>query len=69
MAKQLEDETEADRVGAISQVAVEQTALGESRKLFEELLSGIYTAAANAWKDQAQVVNNFGARMKACTDP
>ena len=60
MAKQEEDETEADRTSAISQVAVEQTALGESRKLLEELLSGIHTAAANVRKDHAQVVNNFG---------
>ena len=58
------DETEADRAGAISQVAVEQTILGESRKLLEELLSGIHAAAVNARKDQAQaqVVNNFGGQ-------
>ncbi|KAK4186674.1 hypothetical protein QBC35DRAFT_500653 [Podospora australis] len=62
MAKQEEDETEADRASAISQVAVEQTLLGESRKLLEELLSGIKTAAANTRKDQAQVVSNFGSQ-------
>ncbi|KAK4159492.1 hypothetical protein QBC43DRAFT_129563 [Cladorrhinum sp. PSN259] len=62
MAKQEEDETEADRASAISQVAVEQTVLGESRKLLEELLSGIKTAAANTRKDQSQVVNNFGGQ-------
>lgn len=38
LAKQNQSETEADRTGAISQVAVEQTALGESRKLLEEIL-------------------------------
>lgn len=53
MAKQEEDETEADRTSAISQVAVEQTFLGESRKLLKELLSGIKTAAANTREDQA----------------
>jgi septal ring factor EnvC (AmiA/AmiB activator) len=62
MAKQEEDETEADRTSAISQVAVEQTVLGESRKLLQELLSGIHTAAANARKDNVQVVNNFGGQ-------
>jgi hypothetical protein len=36
--------------------------LGESRKLLQELLSGIHTAAANAWKDNAQVVINFGGQ-------
>lgn len=60
LAKTEQDETEADRASAISQVAVEQTVLGESRKLLEELLSGIHTAAADARKDQAGVVNNFG---------
>jgi septal ring factor EnvC (AmiA/AmiB activator) len=62
LAKQEQGETEADRASAISQVAVEQTALGESRKLFEELLSGIRTATANARNDQARVVNNFGSQ-------
>ena len=62
LAKQEQDETEADRTSAISQVAVEQTVLGESRKLLQELLSGIHTAAANARKDNAQVVNNFGGQ-------
>ncbi|KAK4205894.1 hypothetical protein QBC37DRAFT_381652 [Rhypophila decipiens] len=62
IAKQEEDETEVDRASAISQVAVEQTALGESRKLLEELLSGIQAAAVDARKDQAQVVNNFGGQ-------
>ncbi len=60
LAKQEQDETEADRASAISQVTIEQTLLGESRKLLEELLSGIYTATVNARKDQAQVINNFG---------
>jgi septal ring factor EnvC (AmiA/AmiB activator) len=62
VAKQAQDETEADRISAISQVAVEQTVLGESRKLLQELLSGIHTAAANARKDNAQVVINFGGQ-------
>lgn len=60
LAKTEQDETEADRASAISQVAVEQTVLRESRKLLDGLLSGIHTAAANARKDQARVVNNFG---------
>ncbi|KAK4170602.1 hypothetical protein QBC36DRAFT_341567 [Triangularia setosa] len=60
LAKTEADETEADRTSAISQVAVEQTVLRESRKLLEELLSGIHTAAANARKDRGQIVNNFG---------
>ena len=51
MARQEEDETEVDRAGAISQVAVEQTVLGESRKLLEELLSSIKAVAENARKD------------------
>jgi hypothetical protein len=38
LAKQNQSETEADRASAISQVAVEQTALGGSRKLLEEIL-------------------------------
>ncbi|KXX74515.1 Leucine zipper putative tumor suppressor 3 [Madurella mycetomatis] len=64
LAKQEQDEMEADKASAISQVAVEQTVLAESRKLLEELLSGIHTAAVNARKDQAlaQVVNNFGGQ-------
>ncbi|KAK4139100.1 uncharacterized protein C8A04DRAFT_40987 [Dichotomopilus funicola] len=64
MAKQEENETEADRTSAISQVAIEQTVLGESRKLLQELLSGIHTAAENAQKDNAHVVNNFGGQKK-----
>jgi hypothetical protein len=60
LARQDEGETEADRTGAISQVAFEQTALGVSRKLLEELASGIQTAATNVQKGQARVVNNFG---------
>lgn len=60
LAKTEQDETEADRASAISQVAVEQSVLRESRKLLDGLLSGIHTAAANARKDQARVVNNFG---------
>jgi hypothetical protein len=60
LAKKEQDETKADRASAISQVAVEQTVLGDSRKLLKELLSGIQTAAANTQKDRAQVINNFG---------
>lgn len=57
--RQEEDETEADRFGTIGQVAIKRTILAESRELLEELLSGIQAAAANARKDQAQVVFNF----------
>jgi septal ring factor EnvC (AmiA/AmiB activator) len=64
LAKQEQDETEDDRASAIGQVAVEQTVLVESRKLLEQLLSGIHTAAMDARREQAQaqVVNNFGAQ-------
>ncbi|KAK4148824.1 leucine zipper putative tumor suppressor 3 [Chaetomidium leptoderma] len=62
LAKREQDETEADRASAISQVAIEQTVLGESRKLLQDLLSGMHTAAVNARKDQGQVVNNFGGQ-------
>jgi predicted negative regulator of RcsB-dependent stress response len=62
LAKTEQDETEADRVSAINQVAVEQTVLGESRKLLEELLSGIHTAAADARKNLGRVINNFGSQ-------
>jgi septal ring factor EnvC (AmiA/AmiB activator) len=63
-AKQEQDETEDDRASAIGQVAVEQTVLVESRKLLEQLLSGIHTAAMDARRKQAQaqVVNNFGGQ-------
>ena len=64
LAKKERDETEVDRTSAISQVAVEQTFLGESRKLLEELRSGIHTAATNARKDQARVVISFGTQNK-----
>lgn len=62
LAKQNQGETAADQACAISQVAVEQTALGESRKLLEELLSDIQITAANAQLGCAQLVNNFGSR-------
>ncbi|KAB5526355.1 hypothetical protein GE09DRAFT_469981 [Coniochaeta sp. 2T2.1] len=64
LAKQEQDETEVDRESAIGQVAVERTALVESRKLLEQLLSGIHTGAMDARGDraQAQVVNNFGGQ-------
>ncbi|KAH7127261.1 hypothetical protein EDB81DRAFT_907414 [Dactylonectria macrodidyma] len=60
LARQEQGETEADWISAISQVAVKQTALSESRKLLEELLSVIQTAAANARTDQGRVINTFG---------
>lgn len=60
LARQDQGETEADRTSAISQVAVQQTALGESRKLLEDLLSAVQAAAANAQTDQGRVVNTFG---------
>ncbi|KAK4250174.1 hypothetical protein C7999DRAFT_38882 [Corynascus novoguineensis] len=59
LAKAEPDETEVDRAGAISQVAVEQAVLRESRKLLDELLSGIRTAAAGARRDQGLIIN-FG---------
>lgn len=48
LADLAEGETEADRGIAARQVMVEKKALSESRKVFEELLSVIQTAAANA---------------------
>lgn len=60
LARQENGETETDRISAISQVAVEQTALGESRKLLKELLTVIHTAATNTRADQGQVINTFG---------
>ncbi|KAL8369547.1 hypothetical protein RB595_000060 [Gaeumannomyces hyphopodioides] len=60
LAKLDEGEMEADRASATSQVAVEQKALGESRKVLEELLSVIQTAAANARAGQGPTVT-FGS--------
>lgn len=60
LAKSEQSETEADRTDAISQIAAEQTALGASRKLLEELLLSIQAAAANAQGTQAGVRIQFG---------
>jgi septal ring factor EnvC (AmiA/AmiB activator) len=60
LAKAEQDETEADRASAISQVEVEQSVLKNSRALLDELLSGIHIAATNAREDQARVVISFG---------
>jgi hypothetical protein len=54
-----EGETETDQNRAIKQVAMEKKALGESRKVFEELLSVIQTAAVNARASQGPTVT-FG---------
>jgi hypothetical protein len=48
LAEPDEGETDADQTGATKQVAMEKKALGESRKVFEGLLSVIQTIAANA---------------------
>jgi len=61
LARQEPDETEADRMGAISQVAVEQTALRESRQLLEELRSVIQTVATSVQIDHDRVINSWGA--------
>lgn len=64
LAKQHQSETEADRTDAISQVAVEQTALSGSRRLLEELLLGIKIAAANAQSTKQEVRIQFGDQNK-----
>lgn len=55
-----EGETDADQTSATKQVAMEKKALGESRKVFEGLLSVIQTAAANAQAGQGPTVT-FGS--------
>lgn len=64
LAKQHQSETEADRSDAISQVAVEQTALSGSRRLREELLSCMQAAAANAQSTQPGFSILFGEENK-----
>lgn len=61
LATPVQDETEEDQTSAINQIGNEKTALGESRKVLEELLLGIQAAAADMRK-QGRVVNNFGDR-------
>ncbi|KAK4205822.1 hypothetical protein QBC37DRAFT_435955, partial [Rhypophila decipiens] len=67
LAEPDESETEADQASATKQVARERKALGESRMLFEELLSVIQTAAANARAGQGTTVtfgsNNSGQQV------
>ncbi|KAK3376528.1 hypothetical protein B0T24DRAFT_511583, partial [Lasiosphaeria ovina] len=62
-----EGETEADQASATKQVVMEKRALGESRKVFEGLLSVIQTAAANAQAGQGPTVtfgsNNGGQQI------
>jgi hypothetical protein len=53
-------EMEADQTSATKQVAMEKKALGESRKVFEGLLSVIQTAAANARAGKGTTVT-FGS--------
>jgi hypothetical protein len=60
LAEPDESETEVDQTGATKQVAMEKKALGESRKVFEGLLSVIQTAAANAQAGQGPTVT-FGS--------
>ncbi|KAK4235982.1 hypothetical protein C8A03DRAFT_45950 [Achaetomium macrosporum] len=60
LARQDEGETEADRASAISQAAVEQTALDASGKLLQELLEKTKTTAANAMRNQGETRNIFG---------
>jgi SesB domain on fungal death-pathway protein len=67
LAEPDEGETEADQMSATKQVAMEKKALGESRMLFEELLSVIQVAAANARAGQGITVtfgsNNSGQQV------
>ncbi|KAM7209900.1 hypothetical protein V8F06_014717 [Rhypophila decipiens] len=67
LAEPDEGETEADQASATKQVAMEKKALGESRILFEELLSVIQAAAANARAGQGTTVtfrsNNSGQQV------
>lgn len=60
LAEPDEGETEADQISATRQVAMEKKALGESRKVMEELLSVIRTAAANTQAIQGHTVT-FGS--------
>lgn len=60
LAEPNEGETDADQTGATRQVVMEKKALGESRKVFEGLLSVIQTAAANAQATQGPIVT-FGS--------
>lgn len=67
LAEPGEGETDADKASATKQVAMEKKALHESRMLFEELLSVIQTAAANARADQGTTItfgnNNSGQQV------
>lgn len=67
LAEPDEGETEADQTSATKQVAMAKKALGESRMLFEGLLSVIQTAAANARAGQGTTVtfgsNNSGQQV------
>lgn len=64
LGRQEEGETTGDRASAISQVAAEQTALDASRKLLQELLSGVQAAATNAPLAQSGPRNTFGSQGK-----
>lgn len=55
-----EGETEADQMSATKQVTMEEEALGESRKVMEELLSVIQRAAANTQASQGHTAT-FGS--------
>lgn len=67
LAEPGEGETDADQTSATKQVAMEKKVLHESRMLFEELLSVIQTAAANARADQGTTItfgnNNSGQQV------
>lgn len=60
LAEPDEGETDADQTSATKQVVMEKKALGESRKVFEGLLSVIQAAAANARAGQGPTVT-FGS--------
>ncbi|GAB1319496.1 hypothetical protein MFIFM68171_09706 [Madurella fahalii] len=60
LAEPDEGETDADQTAATKQIAMEKKALGESRMVFEGLLSVIQTAAANARAGQGTTVT-FGS--------
>ncbi len=60
IAKAGSGETAEDKDSAVSQIAEEQTVMGGSRKLLEDLLFGLQATAANVRKEQPQVINTFG---------
>ncbi|POR32819.1 Uncharacterized protein TPAR_07000 [Tolypocladium paradoxum] len=60
LAGQDPGESESDQACAVSQVAVEKTALSASRELLQELLSSTQAVAAKTRSGQDRIVNTFG---------